>query len=214
MEGTTEQWVIPEGMQVIAADGAKVGKVVANEGDYLVVEKGWLFPTDYYVPVGAVGKVDDDAVYLALTKDEALHQQWDTVPTVAVAPVRTPATTEDRLVGTIGTARTVGWPPSAHADYDLLTGKDVYSAGGDKVGTIKGVYHPAGAFAAGLGRHYILLDPGLLRDWFGGYDKVYVPESAIATVTSERVDLNLTKDQIKGQGWTTRPADLDAYRWA
>ena len=97
------------------------------------------------------------------------------------------------------------------ADYDLLTGKDVYSAEGDKVGTVKGVYRPAGDFAAGVGRHYFLLDPGLLRDWFGGYDEVYLPESAIGLVTTERVDLHLTKDQIKGQDWTTRPADLDTY---
>jgi hypothetical protein len=59
-----------------------------------------------------------------------------------------------------------------------------------------------------------LLDPGLLRNRFGGYDEVYLPESAIDLVTSEGVDLGLTKDQIKGQDWTTRPADLDSYRWA
>ena len=28
MEGTTEQWIIPEGTEVVAADGDKVGKVI------------------------------------------------------------------------------------------------------------------------------------------------------------------------------------------
>lgn len=208
MEGTTEQWVIPEGTDVVDVDGDKVGKVIDAQGDYLVVEKGWLFPKDYYVPRTAIATYDGDKAYLAVTKDQALNQTWDVVPDAYVA--------EDRAIGTVPATRpvgTTGWSPRADADYDVLTGKDVYSAEGDKVGTVRGVYHPAGDFAAGVGRHYFLLDPGLLREWFGGYDEVFVPESAIDLVTTERVDLGLTKDQIKGQNWTTRPADLDTYRW-
>jgi uncharacterized protein (TIGR02271 family) len=349
MEGTAEQWIIPEGTEVIAADGDKVGKVVAVDPSYLVVEKGFFFPTDYYVPRNAIANYDGDKAYLTVTKDQALNQAWDVAPGASAADqtavtqdrvvgtepasvagtgetVRVPVheeeltattrpvergtvrvtkdvvaeeqtldvpVTEERLVvnrrvvdrdapadaaaykedtieipllseeidvqkrdrvveeieigkervqrtervtdtvrreevrvddagvataatpvSTAGTARAARWTPAAAADYDVLTGKDVYSAEGDKVGSIKGVWHPSGAFAAGVGRHYFLLDPGLVRDWFGGYDEVYLPESAIALVTSERVDLNLTKDQIKGQDWTTRPADLDTYRWA
>jgi uncharacterized protein (TIGR02271 family) len=355
MESTTEQWVIPEGTDVIAADGDKVGKVVAVDPAYLVVEKGFFFPTDYYVPRSAISSFDGDKAYLAVTKDQALNQAWDTAPGAAVADQ--PSVAEDRALGTapapvagtgraatgqtvrvpvheeeltatkrpveagtvrvnkdvvaeertldvpvteehlvvnrrvvdrdapagapafkedtieipllseevdvqkrnrvveeieigkeqvqrtervadtvrreevrvddsaaaagattsgsvVGTAQTARWAPAAATDYSLLTGKDVYSAEGDKVGTIKGDYQPSGDFAAGVGRHYFLLDPGLLRDWFGGYDEVYLPESAIAAVTDDRVDLSLTKDRIKGQDWTTRPADLDSYRWA
>jgi len=104
------------------------------------------------------------------------------------------------------------WSPTTHADYDLVKGKDVYSADGEKVGKIKGVYHPEGDFAATRGRHFFLLDPGLLRDWFGGFDKVYLPESAITDVTADRVDLTFTKDQVKTQGWTTEPAGFATYR--
>jgi len=342
MEGTTEQWVIPEGTEVVAADGDKVGKVIDAQGDYLVVEKGFFFPTDYYVPRTAIASYDGDKAYLAVTKDQALSQAWDAVPdtygtnqaytaedrAIATEPatgaarvvtderVRVPVheeeltattrpvergrvtvdkdivaeertldvpVTEERVTvtrrrvdrdapadasafreetievplrgeevavekrnrvveeieigkervghtervtdtvrreevrvddtGMAGTARASRWTPRVDADYDVLTGKDVYSVDGDKVGTVKGVYHPAGDFAAGVGRHYFLLDPGLLRDWFGGYDEVYLPEAAIDLVTSERVDLGLTKAQIKGQNWTTRPANLDSYRW-
>jgi uncharacterized protein (TIGR02271 family) len=342
MESTSEQWVIPEGTEVVAADGDKVGKVIEAQGDYLVVEKGFFFPTDYYVPRAAIASYDGDKAYLAVTKDEALNQSWDTAPAVGTyradatdvetgrvatgETVRVPVheeeltatkrpvqrgqvtvdkdvvaeertlevpVTEERVTvtrravdrdapadasafreetfevpvrgeevavekrnrvveeieigkervgrtervadtvrreevrvddagmagttavgGAMGTTRAARWAPASFADYDVLTGKDVYSAEGDKVGTVKGVWHPAGDFTAGVGRHYFLLDPGMLRDWFGGYDEVYLPESAIDMVTSERVDLGLTKDQIKGQDWTTRPADLDTYRWA
>jgi hypothetical protein len=114
----------------------------------------------------------------------------------------------------MATTMTTMWRPTTHTDYSLLTGKDVYSADGEKVGRIKGVYHPEGDFAATVGRHYFLLDPGLLKEWFGGFSDVYLPESAIENVTQDRVTVSFTKNQIKNQGWTTRPAGLDAYRWA
>ena len=80
MDSMTEQWVIPEGTEVVAADGDKVGKVVAVDPSYLVVEKGFFFPTDYYVPRNAIANYDGDKAYLAVTKDQALNQAWDTAP--------------------------------------------------------------------------------------------------------------------------------------
>ena len=68
------------GKDVVGADGDKVGRVIASYPGYLVVEKGFFFPTDYYVPTSAVAASDDDGVTLNLTKDEALHQGWDQVP--------------------------------------------------------------------------------------------------------------------------------------
>lgn len=105
----------------------------------------------------------------------------------------------------------MAWPvqtPSpginTHERRVIPKGTDVVDVDGDKVGTVKGACHPAGDFAAGVGHHDVLLDPGL-RDWFGGYDEVYLPESAICFVTSERVDLGLTKDQIKGETGRSAP---------
>lgn len=68
------------GADVVGADGGKVGKVIASYAGYVVVEKGFFFPTDYYVPVSAVVSSGPDEVMLNLTKDEALHQGWDAVP--------------------------------------------------------------------------------------------------------------------------------------
>jgi len=85
MDPTVEQWNIPQGAEVIAADGDKVGKVIETHADYLVVEKGFFFPTDYYVPTRVVSNYDGEKVYLSVTKDEALHQGWDVVPDETVS---------------------------------------------------------------------------------------------------------------------------------
>ena len=68
------------GADVVGADGGKVGKVIAAYAGYVVVEKGFFFPTDYYIPSSAVVSAGPDEVMLNLTKDEALHQGWDAVP--------------------------------------------------------------------------------------------------------------------------------------
>jgi hypothetical protein len=77
MDRTVQQWQIPEGTDVVGADGDKVGKVVAAQESYIVVEKGFFFPTDYYVPTNAIANYDGDKVYLSVTKDDALNQNWD-----------------------------------------------------------------------------------------------------------------------------------------
>src|SRR3990170_1301338 len=70
---------ITSGMDVVGADGGKVGSVANVEGEYVVVSKGFFFPSDYYIPTSAISAVDDK-VYLNVTKDDALNQGWDTVP--------------------------------------------------------------------------------------------------------------------------------------
>jgi uncharacterized protein (TIGR02271 family) len=77
MDRTVQQWLIPEGTDVVGADGDKVGKVIAAEPTYIVVEKGFFFPTDYYIPTSAINNFDGEKVYLNVTKDEALNQGWD-----------------------------------------------------------------------------------------------------------------------------------------
>ena len=71
MNTTIQQWNIPEGTDVIGADDHKVGKVVAAQDTFIVVEKGFFFPSDYYIPTTAIANYDGDKVYLTVTKDEA-----------------------------------------------------------------------------------------------------------------------------------------------
>jgi uncharacterized protein (TIGR02271 family) len=72
---------IATGAEVFGADGDKVGTVAAVYPGYIVVEKGFFFPTDYYIPMSAVASYDNDQVYLNLTKDAALNSGWDAQPT-------------------------------------------------------------------------------------------------------------------------------------
>jgi len=77
MENMTQQWQIPEGTDVVGADGEKVGKVVAADASSIVVEKGFFFPTDSTIPTSAINSFDGDKVYLNVTKDQALTQGWN-----------------------------------------------------------------------------------------------------------------------------------------
>src|SRR5215204_4916501 len=72
---------ITTGAEVFGADGDKVGTVAAIYPGYIVVEKGFFFPTDYYIPMSSVASYDNDQVYLNLAKDAALNSGWDAQPT-------------------------------------------------------------------------------------------------------------------------------------
>jgi uncharacterized protein (TIGR02271 family) len=72
---------ISTGADVYGADGEKVGTVAEVYPGYIVVEKGFFFPTDYYIPMSAVASADSDQVTLNLAKDAALNSGWDAQPT-------------------------------------------------------------------------------------------------------------------------------------
>jgi uncharacterized protein (TIGR02271 family) len=72
---------ITTGADVFGADGEKVGTVATVYPSYIVVEKGFFFPTDYYIPMSAVASYDNDQIYLNLAKDAALNSGWDAQPT-------------------------------------------------------------------------------------------------------------------------------------
>ncbi len=88
-----QQYDLREGMDVVGSDGGKVGEVVAAHRNYVVVEKGFFFPTDYYIPTSAVASADDGKIYLNVTKDQALDQGWDTGPADDAGYVTTETTT-------------------------------------------------------------------------------------------------------------------------
>lgn len=94
---------VAEGDEVYGSDGDKLGNVVAANNDYIVVEKGWFFPTDYYIPMSAISTYDDGKIYLNVEKDVALNQGWDQQPamveegTVTTAPVTDTAYAADTV---------------------------------------------------------------------------------------------------------------------
>jgi uncharacterized protein (TIGR02271 family) len=87
------QVILQNGMDVYGADDAKLGSIHEVRDDYFVVEKGFFFPKDYYIPVSAVSSVDaDNRVFLNVTKDVALNQGWDVEPLTLDATGAYPAT--------------------------------------------------------------------------------------------------------------------------
>jgi uncharacterized protein (TIGR02271 family) len=108
---TMRQFQFRAGDDVIAADGDKVGNLADLHGSYLVVEKGFFFPKDYYIPYSAVTSYDesDGKIYLSVTKDEALNSGWDQMPDIAADQYATGAYTSGDYVtpANTGTASTV-----------------------------------------------------------------------------------------------------------
>ena len=71
-----------EGTPVYDSVGDKIGSISSHnvEGAYLVVQKGILFKHDVYVPLQSIARNDADGVYLNMTKDQALNQDWQNPP--------------------------------------------------------------------------------------------------------------------------------------
>jgi len=72
----TDQVELHPGMTVRSHDDEKLGKIVRMQDNQLLVEKGFFFPQDYWVPVSAVENADDDNVYLNVDKDQVLAERW------------------------------------------------------------------------------------------------------------------------------------------
>ncbi|MGH2411143.1 MAG: YsnF/AvaK domain-containing protein [Chloroflexota bacterium] len=70
MQNTMDE--IPTGATVYDSAGAKVGTVAGydSQAGYFLVEKGWLFVKDIYIPTSAIARMDPEAVYLQVLKDD------------------------------------------------------------------------------------------------------------------------------------------------
>jgi uncharacterized protein (TIGR02271 family) len=88
---------IRAGDDVYGSDGDKLGTVIAVESDYVVIEKGWFFPTDYYIPVSAITSYEDGRAYLNVTKDAAINQGWEVEPVTTTSYETTAAATDTTI---------------------------------------------------------------------------------------------------------------------
>jgi uncharacterized protein (TIGR02271 family) len=80
MDRDLSQFIPQNGMDVIGADGEKVGEIDGVERDYFIVRKGFFFPQDHYIPMTAISSYEENQVFLNVTKDEALEQEWTNAP--------------------------------------------------------------------------------------------------------------------------------------
>jgi len=108
--GYVAETQILSGVEVFGADGEKVGNVAAVYPGYIVVEKGFFFPTDYYIPRSAINTVASDEVFLTISKDAALHSGWDAQP------------------ADLETATVIATAPEGYADTAILADRDRVAA--------------------------------------------------------------------------------------
>ncbi len=96
MSWSSQSSQINVGDDVYGSDGDKVGTVAEVQPSYIVVEKGFFFPTDYYIPMSAVASASDGQVSLNVVKDAALNSGWDTVPDTDTVVTSTDTSTAGR----------------------------------------------------------------------------------------------------------------------
>jgi hypothetical protein len=99
MDPTVKQWNFKEHDEVRSGDDHKLGKVVAFWPDmvsptHLVVEGGFLFHHDYYIPISAVTTYNGNQIFIDATKEQVQVRGWDAPPVdawLAAAGEATPA---------------------------------------------------------------------------------------------------------------------------
>lgn len=106
------------------------------------------------------------------------------------------------------------WNPTTHTDYDLLKGREVVSSDGETMGSIAQILHPHLLMPDARGHHFFLLDPGPRKEWYGGLDKAYLPETALSLVGPKRVVINLTAEQVKqrSEDYPREPVEMNSFR--
>jgi hypothetical protein len=56
---------------VFGSDGRKIGKVVEVADNYLLIQKGFFLPKEFYMPTWAIAGEDPDRIDLRITKAAA-----------------------------------------------------------------------------------------------------------------------------------------------
>lgn len=102
-----------EGTPVYDSVGDKLGSVgsASPDGNYLLVQKGIIFKHDVYVPLQSIARSDADGIYLNMTKDQALNQDWQNPPQMTTGTTGTTGatgTTGTMAGGMANTAQNVG----------------------------------------------------------------------------------------------------------
>ncbi len=117
-DATPADWTVREGMDLLSTDGEKLGEVANATGNYVLVRHGFLFAKEYYVPAEAIANVGNDAVYLTMTKEIALEQQWDKPPTANSDHLVTPVV----VTGDPGTVAAATSEPATGTFVDQASG--------------------------------------------------------------------------------------------
>ncbi len=95
------------GADVYGSDNEKIGTIADVGQNYFLVQKGWLFIKDLYLPTSAITRADGNNVYLNLTKHDAEQMGRDDLPRVGDAWYGTQRTNDTRADTGYATDRTM-----------------------------------------------------------------------------------------------------------
>jgi sporulation protein YlmC with PRC-barrel domain len=101
------------------------------------------------------------------------------------------------------------WHPSRHEDYQELIGREVYTHDGERVGRVEQILEPPAEMEQ-QGHHHLIVRPEEMGGPLGA-DVAYIPESQVAMVSTDAVELTVDKRQVKDQDWARLPASLDPH---
>jgi hypothetical protein len=96
---------VPQDAVVYDVNGEKVGKVIfsAMRDGYFVVEQGWLFSHQYFLPPTAIQARTAEGITLRLSKEDLKEEQWkqppirtSPAPADSVMPANDPSTEAGR----------------------------------------------------------------------------------------------------------------------
>ena len=107
---------IVSGSDVYGSDNEKVGTVADVGQNYFLVQKGFLFIKDLYLPTRTIARVDGERVYLNVPKHEAEHMGAEQLPAEGDAWYGTGATTTTDTYTTTDTMNTTRPVETSRAD--------------------------------------------------------------------------------------------------
>lgn len=104
----TSQQQFAEGSTVYDVSGDKVGTVNSYDpqGNFLVVEKGLLFPHELYIPTSAVASGDANGIQLNLSKAELKDERYKKQPAMAAGRGLAQSSVLDEDMGNVTNRRT------------------------------------------------------------------------------------------------------------
>lgn len=196
MDRDMNTFVPQNGMTVVGADGEKVGDIDGVEQDYFIVRKGFFFPQDHYIPMTAISSYDDDQVYLNVTKDEALEQEWSNPPAAGATYGETT---------TVGDQATIVEDRDAYGDTDLVTDRDgvvvedtgrVGAVGEPDVATYDDDRDTLAGVETGVDRG---VDAGVTRGVDDSVIEVHEEELGARTREVERGEVRIDKNVVQEQ---------------
>jgi Uncharacterized protein conserved in bacteria (DUF2171) len=110
MQSTTLRTPIDLGTTVYGSDGQKIGDVAEIQPNWFVIEKGFIFTKDLYIPMSTIEGEHEGGIRLNMTKADVENTDWSSPPVMqgddAPGPDAYPQTHTDKRVERSGVSVT------------------------------------------------------------------------------------------------------------